>query len=125
VIVDRTDGTSYTSPTCVVPAANFHGKKIRTIEGHASNRELTVLQTAFIEHFAFQCGYCTPGFLNEGQVLLERLEKKPIAQAALEKTIGEALDGHLCRCTGYVKYHQAVRSVVLSDPVRYLKDGSR
>jgi len=125
VIVDRPDGTSYTSPTCVIHAANFNGKKVRTIEGHAKNGELTVLQTAFIEQFAFQCGYCTSGFLNEGQVLLERLERKPIAQAELEKTITEALDGHLCRCTGYVKYHQAVRSVALSDPGRYLKDGSR
>ena len=72
VIIDRPDGTSYTSPTCVVPAVNFNGKKIRTVEGHAKNGELTVLQKAFIEHFAFQCGYCTPGFVNEGQVLLER-----------------------------------------------------
>ena len=48
----------------------------------------------FIEHFAFQCGYCTAGFLNEGQVLLERLAKKPVARAELEKTIAEALDGH-------------------------------
>ena len=74
------------------------------------------LQKAFIEHFAFQCGYCTPGFLNEGQVLLERLAKKPVARADLEKTIAEALDGHLCRCTGYVKYHEAVRDVILADP---------
>jgi aerobic-type carbon monoxide dehydrogenase small subunit (CoxS/CutS family) len=58
-------------------------------------------------------------------VLLERLDKTPIARAELEKTIGEALDGHLCRCTGYVKYHQAVRNVVLADPDRYLKGGSR
>ena len=121
VIVDRPDGTSYTNPTCIVPAANFNGKKIRTIEGHAKNGELTVLQTAFIEHFAFQCGYCTPGFLNEGQVLLERLEKTPIARIELEKTIGEALNGHLCRCTGYVRYHQAVRDVILAAPGRYLR----
>jgi aerobic-type carbon monoxide dehydrogenase small subunit (CoxS/CutS family) len=52
------------------------------------------------------------------------LEKTPVARGELEKTIGEALDGHLCRCTGYVKYHQAVRHVVLADPGKYLKDGS-
>jgi aerobic-type carbon monoxide dehydrogenase small subunit (CoxS/CutS family) len=56
---------------------------------------LSILQKAFIEHFAFQCGYCTAGFLNESQVLLERLAKKPVARADLEKTIAEALDGHL------------------------------
>ena len=107
-------------PTCVVPAVNFNGKAIRTVEGHAKNGELSVLQKAFIEHFAFQCGYCTPGFLNEGQVLLERLAKKPVARADLEKTIAEALDGHLCRCTGYIKYHEAVRAVILADRDRYL-----
>ena len=73
VIVDNPDGTSHTSPTCVVSAASFDGKTIRTVEGHAKNGELSALQKAFIEHFAFQCGYCTAGFLNEGQVLLERL----------------------------------------------------
>jgi aerobic-type carbon monoxide dehydrogenase small subunit (CoxS/CutS family) len=120
IIVDNPDGTSYTSPTCVVPAASFNGKAIRTVEGHAKDGELSALQKAFVEHFAFQCGYCTAGFLNEGQVLLERLAKNPVRRADLEKTIAEALDGHLCRCTGYVKYHEAVRDVILADPKRYL-----
>src|SRR5215210_3336689 len=97
VIIDDPDGTSHTSPTCVVSAASFNGKAIRTVEGLAKNGELSVLQKAFIEHFAFQCGYCTPGFLNESQVLLERLAKKPVPRADLEKTIEDALDGHLCR----------------------------
>jgi len=78
------------------------------------------LQKAFITHFAFQCGYCTAGFLNEGQVLLERLQRNPVARTELEKTIAQALDGHLCRCTGYIKYHEAVRAVILADPGRYL-----
>lgn len=120
IIVDNPDGTSYASPTCVVPAASFDGKAIRTVEGHAKNGELTALQKAFVDHFAFQCGYCTAGFLNEAQVLLERLAKKPVARATLEATITEALDGHICRCTGYVKYHEAVRDVILADPQRYL-----
>jgi len=120
VIVDNPDGTSETSPTCVVPAASFDGKRIRTIEGHARNGELTPLQRAFVEHYSFQCGYCTPGFVNEAQVLLERLERAPIPRADLDRTILEALDGHLCRCTGYVKYHEAVRDVILSDPGKYL-----
>ena len=120
VIVDNPDGTSYTSPTCIVSAASFDGKAIRTVEHHAKNGELSVLQKAFINHFAFQCGYCTAGFLNEGQVLLESLEKKPVARAELEKAIAEALDGHICRCTGYIKYHEAVRDVILADPKRYL-----
>jgi len=120
VIVDNPGGTSETSPTCIVPAARFNGKSVRTVEGHANGGELSVLQKAFIEHFAFQCGYCTPGFLNEAQVLLERLARKPVALSELDKTIAEALDGHLCRCTGYVKYYEAVRSVILADASRYL-----
>ena len=51
VIVDNPDGTSHTSPTCVVAAASFNGKSIRTVEGHAKNGELTALQKAFIDAF--------------------------------------------------------------------------
>ncbi|WP_454918105.1 (2Fe-2S)-binding protein [Xanthobacter sediminis] len=120
VIVDNADGTSETRPTCISPAADFDGLSIRTVESHAKDGALTALQQSFIDHYAFQCGYCTAGFLNEGQVLLERLEKAPIPRADVERTILEALDGHLCRCTGYVRYHEAVRAVILADPARYL-----
>ena len=120
IIIDDPDGSSRTSPTCIVPAASFNGRSIRTVEGHAKGGELSLLQKAFIEHFAFQCGYCTAGFLNESQVLLERLAKTPVPRAELETTIAEALDGHLCRCTGYIKYHEAVRDVILADSKRYL-----
>ena len=122
VIVDGPGGKSFTSPTCIVPAVSFNGKTIRTVEGHAKDGEPTALQQAFISHFAFQCGYCTAGFLNEAQVLLERLERQPVPRRDLEATIAEALDGHLCRCTGYIRYHQAVRAVVLADPARYLAE---
>jgi len=122
VIVDDPDG-SYTSPTCIASAASFDGKSIRTVESHARDGELSALQKAFIQHFAFQCGYCTAGFLNEGQVLLERLAKAPVKRADLESAIAEALDGHICRCTGYVKYHEAVREVILADSRRYLMAG--
>ncbi|MDB5654262.1 MAG: (2Fe-2S)-binding protein [Tardiphaga sp.] len=120
IIVDHADGSSYTSPTCIVPAVAFNGQSVRTVEGHANGHELSALQQAFIAHFAFQCGYCTAGFLNEGQVFLERLAKTPLPRAQLETEIAAALDGHLCRCTGYVKYHEAVRDVILRDAARYL-----
>ncbi len=120
VIVDAPDGTSSTMPTCVVPAVAFNGKVVRTVEGHARSGELSALQKAFVEQFSFQCGYCTAGFLNEGQVLLERLAKKPVPRADLPQTILEALNGHICRCTGYIKYHDAVRDVILADAKRYL-----
>lgn len=120
IIVDEPDGSSYTSPTCVAAAVNFDGKSIRTVEGHARDGQLSALQQAFIDHFAFQCGYCTAGFLNEGQVLLERLARAPVTREALQQTIADALDGHLCRCTGYIRYHEAVRDVILADSNRYL-----
>lgn len=120
VIVDDPAGTSATQPTCVSPAVSFNGSHIRTVEGHAKAGQLTALQKAFVAHYAFQCGYCTAGFLNEAQVLLERLEAAPIPRAGLEQAILDALDGHLCRCSGYVRYHEAVRDVVLAEPARYL-----
>lgn len=120
VIVDSDNGSSATRPTCIAAALDFNGTRIRTVESHAEGGVLSRLQVSFIEHFAFQCGYCTPGFLNEAQVLLERLARTPIPRDEVERTIGQALDGHLCRCSGYVKYHEAVRSVILADPSRYL-----
>ncbi|TCK28601.1 aerobic-type carbon monoxide dehydrogenase small subunit (CoxS/CutS family) [Ancylobacter aquaticus] len=121
VIVDDDDGTSATRPTCVTPAISFNGTQIRTVEGHAKEGKLTALQKAFVAHYAFQCGYCTAGFLNEAQVFLEGLQATPIPRAGLEQAILESLDGHLCRCSGYVRYHGAVRDVVLADPARYLR----
>ena len=123
IIVDDADGTSRTSPTCVVPAVAFNGMKLRTIEGHARDGELTALQKAFVTNFSFQCGYCTAGFVNEGQVLLERLARTPVPRADIDRNIREALEGHLCRCTGYVKYHEAIREVILADAPRYLAGG--
>ena len=55
-------------------------------------------------------------------MLLERLAKKPVARADLDKTILESLNGHICRCTGYVKYHEAMRDVILADAKRYLAE---
>ncbi|MBX9399821.1 (2Fe-2S)-binding protein [Lysobacter sp. BMK333-48F3] len=108
--------------SCITGAHYFQGKRIRTVEGHArrdeSGRivELSPVQQAFLDHFSFQCGYCTPGFVNAATVLLERLRKQPVARADLERTITEALDPHLCRCTGYVRYYQAVRQLALDTP---------
>ncbi|MFS6809950.1 2Fe-2S iron-sulfur cluster-binding protein, partial [Staphylococcus aureus] len=69
-----------------------------------------------LEHFSFQCGYCTPGFVIGATALLERLAKTPIPVADVEKTITESLGIHLCRCTGYVRYFAAVKDVILHTP---------
>ena len=122
VIVDKPDGTSEEVRTCITGANFFHGKTIRTIEGHAKRNEagevveLSPIQQKFLEHFSFQCGYCTPGFVNAATVLIERLKRQPIAKDKVEQTITEALNDHICRCTGYVRYYEAVKEVVMTTP---------
>ncbi|REG49519.1 aerobic-type carbon monoxide dehydrogenase small subunit (CoxS/CutS family) [Paraburkholderia sp. BL6669N2] len=122
VIVDKPDGSSEEVRTCITGANFFHGKSIRTIEGHAKRNEagevveLAPIQQKFLEHFSFQCGYCTPGFVNAATVLIERLKRQPVAKDKVEETITEALNDHICRCTGYVRYYEAVKEVVLTTP---------
>jgi aerobic-type carbon monoxide dehydrogenase small subunit (CoxS/CutS family) len=122
VILDKPDGTSEEVRTCITGAHFFDGKKVRTIEGHAKRNEqgevveLSPVQQKFLEHFSFQCGYCTPGFVNAATVLIERLKREPIARESVEQEITKALDDHICRCTGYVRYYEAVRDVVLNTP---------
>ena len=122
VILDKPDGTSEEIRTCITGANFFDGKSIRTIEGHAQRDEqgevvaLSPIQQKFLEHFSFQCGYCTPGFVNAATVLIERLKRQPVARDQVEDTITEALNDHICRCTGYVRYYEAVKEVVLTMP---------
>lgn len=122
VIVENSDGSLREMPTCITGAHWFAGKRVRTIEGHASydaNGNLVALspvQKAFIEHFAFQCGYCTPGFVAAATVLLEELKRKPVQAAELNDVVTAALDPHICRCTGYVRYLEAVRDLALKTP---------
>ncbi|WP_193567019.1 (2Fe-2S)-binding protein [Paraburkholderia azotifigens] len=122
VILDKPDGTSEEVRSCITSAQFFDGKKIRTVEGHAASNEhgevvgLSPVQQKFLEHFSFQCGYCTPGFVNATTVLIERLKRHPVERNAVEQTIVEALDSHLCRCTGYVRYYEAVKDLVLNTP---------
>ncbi len=122
VILDHPDGRSEEIQTCITSAHDFAGKSIRTIEGHAERDahgnivRLSPVQRAFVEHFAFQCGYCTPGFVNAATVLMENLKRSPVTRKDLEKRIEEALDGHICRCTGYLRYYQAMRDLILASP---------
>ena len=122
VILDKPDGSSEEVRTCITGAHYFDGKKVRTIEGHAKRNEqgevveLSPVQQKFLEHFSFQCGYCTPGFVNAATVLIERLKREPIARESVEPEITKALDDHICRCTGYVRYYEAVKDVVLNMP---------
>ncbi|MDP2662477.1 MAG: (2Fe-2S)-binding protein [Dehalococcoidia bacterium] len=91
--------------SCLVLAVEASGKAVTTIEGLAGPNGLHPLQAAFIEHGAFQCGYCTPGVLMSAKALLDENPNPSPDQ------IREALAGNLCRCTGYVKIEQAVLAV--------------
>jgi aerobic-type carbon monoxide dehydrogenase small subunit (CoxS/CutS family) len=74
------------------------------------------VQQAFLDHFSLQCSYCTPGFVNAGTALLERLERTPVSRDRIEDVVLEALDGNICRCTGYVRYLTALRDLILATP---------
>ena len=73
-----------------------------TVEGLARDGELTPLQRSFNEHHALQCGYCTPGMLMSATALLERTPQPT------EEEVRYALQGNICRCTGYVNIVEAV-----------------
>ncbi len=88
--------------SCMLLAVQADGRRIRTVEGLASDGELTPLQRAFNEHHALQCGYCTPGMLMSATALLER-NPHPT-----EEEVRIALQGNICRCTGYVNIVEAV-----------------
>jgi aerobic-type carbon monoxide dehydrogenase small subunit (CoxS/CutS family) len=96
--------------SCMLLAVQADGAKITTIEGLASTGgELTTLQRAFNEHHALQCGYCTPGMLMSATALLER------NPSPTEADVRYALQGNICRCTGYVNIVEAVVAVGSGD----------
>jgi carbon-monoxide dehydrogenase small subunit len=91
--------------SCLVLALECAGAEVLTIEGLATNGELHRIQKAFIEHGAIQCGFCTPGMIMATHALLE---DNP---SPSEAEIKRALEGNLCRCTGYRKIIDAVLSL--------------
>lgn len=88
--------------SCLVLAIEAQGKRIETVEGMAKEGQLHPLQQAFIDHGAFQCGFCTPGVLMAAKGLL--LE----TPVPTDEEVRNGIAGNLCRCSGYNKYVEAI-----------------
>jgi carbon-monoxide dehydrogenase small subunit len=88
--------------SCMLLAVQAEGTKVTTVEGLAADGELTRLQQAFNEHHALQCGYCTPGMLMSATALLTR------NPSPSEEDVRVAIQGNICRCTGYVNIVEAI-----------------
>ena len=87
---------------CMTLAVEAQGKAILTIEGISRDGELHPIQRSFVEHGAIQCGYCTPGMILSAKVLLDQVPEPTEAE------VKRAIEGNLCRCTGYNKIIEAI-----------------
>lgn len=94
--------------SCLHLAVQANGREVVTIEGLARDGNLNPVQAAFVKHYAFQCGYCTPGMVITSQALLD---SNP---SPTEEEIRKALAGNLCMCTGYVQIVEAVKEAAKS-----------
>ena len=96
--------------SCLTAVATVDGAAITTLEGLGEAEALSPVQAAFHEHYAAQCGFCTPGMVVAATALIER-KGGPVER----EDVLEALGGHYCRCTGYVKIIDAVMAASRSN----------
>jgi carbon-monoxide dehydrogenase small subunit len=94
--------------SCLLLAWGLEDQEILTIEGMATGGRLHPLQEAFINHGAFQCGFCTPGMILTAKALLE---ENPHPS---EEEVRKAISGNICRCTGYTKIIDAISAAALA-----------
>ena len=88
--------------SCLVLSVQANNKEVITVKGLGTREHPHPLQTAFVEHGAIQCGYCTPGMIVSSAALLEKNSDPS------QSEIREAISGNLCRCTGYTKILEAI-----------------
>jgi carbon-monoxide dehydrogenase small subunit len=105
--------------SCTVLAAQADGAEVTTIEGLGTGDALHPLQTAFWEHHGLQCGYCTPGMIMAAADLLERNPDPS------EDEVRHALEGNLCRCTGYHNIVKAVLAAARDEQPKAAEEGVR
>ena len=91
--------------SCLVPAIAADGHEILTIEGMMKDGNLHPIQEAFVKHHAIQCGFCTPGLVMSARALLDRNPSPD------REEIKKAIEGNLCRCTGYEQVIEAIQDV--------------
>jgi carbon-monoxide dehydrogenase small subunit len=89
-------------PACLVPVETVDGAYVKTLEGVAADGELDEVQSAFLEDFATQCGFCTPGMIMTAEALLADNPNPTRAEVV------EAISGNVCRCTGYAPIVDAI-----------------
>lgn len=106
------DGTPMTA--CLLPAHALEGKSIQTIEAHGPDR-LHPVQKAFMAHDALQCGFCTPGFVNEAIAFYDNWRKEHGKAEPSRDEVALALSGHLCRCGAYLGIYEAVQRAVVGE----------
>ena len=90
---------------CLTLAVACEGREVTTIESLAADGELHPMQAAFVQHDAFQCGYCTPGQIMSAVKLLEE------GHAGEDAEIAEWMSGNICRCAAYPNIRAAIREV--------------
>lgn len=95
--------------SCLVLAVQVEGQEITTLEGLEKNGNLDIVQQSFLDSFGSQCGFCTPGMILAAKSLLDRNPSPTVEH------IKEALEGNICRCTGY---QQIIESVLKAAELR-------
>lgn len=90
--------------SCLILALQANGKEVMTIEGLAAEGRLHLLQEAWLDHGAYQCGFCAPGMIMMAKALLDENPNPS------EEEVREGIRGNLCRCTGYAKIIEAILS---------------
>ena len=109
------DGASVNA--CLMFAVDCDGRELTTVEGLADDPRAQALRRAFVEHGAVQCGFCTPGMVVQATHLLTHVARPDAATAK------RAIEGNLCRCTGYVKIIDAIEDAAKSCAIDKRNDG--